>query len=108
MSALVVLNDETFVDEILKNPLPSAVLFKTKTCSHCKKMLPIIEELAEEYAGRIKTAVLDMGEGRKKAVECGVLFVPQIIFFKDGAEAGSLRGAVPKQDVIEKMESLLA
>jgi thioredoxin 1 len=108
MAEMIEINDETFASEILQSEIPAAVLFKTAGCSHCKKMLPIVEELAGDYAGRVKFAVLDVGEGRKQAIECGILFVPQIIFVKEGKEAGSLRGEASKADVAKQVDALLA
>ncbi|MHC4592380.1 MAG: thioredoxin family protein [Planctomycetota bacterium] len=107
MAEIVRINDESFEDEILKSQIPAAVLFKGAGCPHCTKMMSIVEELADRYRGRIKMAVLDVGDGPNTAIEHAVLSVPQLLLFKAGQKVDEMLGAVPEAQAVEKVEGLL-
>ena len=107
MSELLQLDDRNFDDEILKSETPAAVLFKSIGCPHCVKMVPVMEELADEYSGRVKLAILDVSAGQDKAIEYGVLSVPRLFLFKNGQKVEEFVGAVSKEKAAKKIEELL-
>lgn len=107
MAEMAVVNDENFDSEILQSDTPAAVMFKSMGCPHCETMKPIMAEVASEYAGRLKIAIADVSECAKKAIQYGILGVPQVLFFKDGERVDVITGAAPKREVVEKVEGLL-
>lgn len=99
--------DGTFEEAVIKSPIPAAVFFKSVGCSFCARMTPTMEEIAIEYAGRLKILMMDVAEGMNTAVRYGVMSVPQALIFKDGKQVGEIRGWAPKADVVRKIESIL-
>ncbi len=99
--------DATFEESVLKSAAPVAVFFKSPGCPFCTRMAPTMEEVAAEFAGRLKTLALDVSEYTETAVRYGVMGVPQVLIFKGGAKVGEIRGWAPKTDVVRKIESAL-
>jgi len=94
--------------EQLKNgQQPLVVDFWATWCGPCRMVAPIISELAEKYDGRIVVGKCDVEENEDLAAEFGIRNIPTILFFKNGALADKLVGAVSKQKFEEKFESLL-
>ena len=76
-------------------------------CGPCKMIAPIIEELANDYAGRIKVGKLDADTEQKTAAEFQVRGLPTVLIFKDGKVADSVVGAAAKAQYVEKLEAVL-
>ncbi len=76
-------------------------------CMPCRMVGPIVEELADDYAGKAKICKLNADENRKPA-ELRVSGIPTMIIFKDGQEVDRLVGASPKQTLVEKLDYYLA
>ncbi len=77
-------------------------------CGPCRMIAPTIEELAKEYAGKIKVMKLNTDENPEVASRYKIMGIPSIIFFKDGNEVDRVVGAVPKPQLKSKIDSLLA
>ncbi len=92
-----------FEQEVLKSDKPVLVEFFSDSCVPCKRMSPVLAELEEEYS-EIKFVKLNVNFGAETAKEYGVMSSPTFVLFKDGAEAGRLRGVVPKDDIEEMFE----
>ncbi|MCH7613204.1 MAG: thioredoxin [Candidatus Marinimicrobia bacterium] len=75
-------------------------------CGPCKVIGPVIEELADEYAGKAKIGKLNADENNKPA-ELGVSGIPTMIIFKDGQEVDRIVGVAPKQTLVEKLDYYL-
>lgn len=102
----IVLNSQNFQREVLESKIPILVDFYTDWCPPCKVLLPIIEELSEKYAGKIKITKLNIGEEEKIALEYGVMSVPTLIIFKDGQEIKRLVGLQTKKELEKNLDSL--
>lgn len=94
--------------EVLKSPQPVMVDFWAVWCGPCQMVAPIIEELAQEYAGKLKVAKLNTDEAPEIAGRYQIMSIPTIIFFKDGQPVEKLIGARPKQQFKQVIDSLLA
>ena len=99
-------NDENFAAEVEQYEGTVLVDFGAGWCPPCRILDPIIAEVAGEVAGRAKVVSLDVDESRDTAVRFGILNVPTLIFFKDGAEVERLVGVVPKEIIIEQIDKL--
>ena len=75
-------------------------------CMPCRMIAPVIEEIADEYAGKAKIGKLNADEN-KKPTELGVSGIPTMIIFKDGQEVDRIVGVVPKNTMVEKLEYFL-
>ena len=96
---MIILNEANFEAEALKSEQPVLVDFFATWCPPCRKLAPIVEEIAEDYAGRVKVAKLNIDEARSVAIKYGVSSIPTLILFKNGEPAHRIVGYVPKQDV---------
>ena len=108
MSDLLKFTDQNFRVEVLEAPVPVLVDFSAVWCGPCKSLAPIVEELAKEYAGRVKVGKLDIDEDRETPTRFDVMAVPTLIFFKGGKEQAKITGLRPKSVIKEQLDALLA
>jgi thioredoxin 1 len=99
--------DNNFKKEVLDSDLPVLVDFWASWCGPCKMIAPTIDELAKEYADRMKIGKIDVDANPKIATEYGVMSIPTIIFFKNGKVMDQAVGAASKPDLKRKIEENL-
>lgn len=107
MADLASFTDANFQTEVLDSDIPVVVDVFATWCGPCKMIAPTIEELASDYAGRIKVGKLDADTEQKTAAEFQVRGLPTVLIFKDGKVADSVVGAAAKAQYIEKLEAVL-
>ena len=88
--------DGDFQNVVLESDLPVLVDFWAPWCGPCLIMGPVLDELADEYAGKVTFTKLNTDENRNTAIKYGIMGIPTIKIFKGGEEVGSMSGAVPK------------
>ena len=99
---------ENFEENVLKNENPVVVDFWATWCGPCRMVSPIIDELAEEYDGKVVICKCDVGEdGDEIAAQYRVRNVPTILFFKDGQLVDKQVGSAPKGTYAAKIDALL-
>lgn len=101
------LTDDTFEDEVLQADRPVLIDFWAPWCGPCRVVSPVVEEIAEEYADRVKVGKINVDENSEMAQRYGVRGIPTLLYFKDGEVADRVVGAVPKPQLVEKLEALL-
>ncbi|MBI1937130.1 MAG: thioredoxin [Ignavibacteriales bacterium] len=99
--------DSNFDAEALKSDVPVVVDFWAAWCGPCRMIAPIIEELADEYQGKIKVGKLDVDENQQTAIKYGVRSIPTVLFLKGGEVKDTIIGAVPKTIFVEKLNKLV-
>ena len=99
--------DTNFKKEVLESNLPTLVDFWASWCGPCKMIAPHIEELAKEYAGKMKIGKVDVDANPKVATDYGIMSIPTIIFFKNGKVLNQVTGAASKLDLKRKIEENL-
>ncbi|WP_129722577.1 thioredoxin [Xylanivirga thermophila] len=104
---LLTLTQNNFDDEVLKSDIPVLVDFWAAWCGPCRMIGPIVEQLAEEYDGKIKVGKVNVDEQNELAAQYRVMSIPTLFIFKDGKIAGQLIGARPKADLEEMIEKVL-
>ena len=108
MSEPIALTDDNFSDEVLSAELPVLVDFWATWCGPCRMVAPIVEELSSEYEGKAKVCKLDVDTAQKTAAEFGIRSIPTLLIFIEGKVADQLIGAVPKQQITEKLDASLS
>lgn len=104
---VVVLTSASWENEVSKSSGVVVVDFWAAWCGPCRMVAPTIEELAKEYAGKIKVGKLNTDENSDIASKYKIMGIPTIMFFKDGQKVDQVVGAVPKQQIKAKIDSLL-
>jgi thioredoxin 1 len=104
---VVHVSDENFKKEVLESKVPCLVDFWAEWCGPCRRVGPVVEELATEFQGRCKIVKLNVDEGSKTASTFGVMSIPTLMFFKDGKVIEQVVGAVAKQELKTKIEEII-
>lgn len=99
--------DESFESEVAQSGGLTLVDFWADWCGPCKMIAPTVEELAEEYEGRLKVCKLDVDENQRTAQQYAVRSIPSLLFFKGGRVVETVVGAVRKQRLAEVIEAHL-
>ncbi len=99
--------DAEFDNIVHNSSEPVLVDFWAPWCGPCKMIAPMIEEIANEYEGKIKVGKIDTDEHREAAVEFGISAIPTIILFKDGAVAKKWVGLISKDDLTAEIDAQL-
>lgn len=99
--------DDNFEAEVLKSSEPVLVDFWATWCAPCKAIGPIVEEMAESYAGRVKIGKVNVDENQATPGQYGVRGIPTLVLFKDGKVVDQLVGAVPRNQLEALLEKAL-
>ena len=99
--------DTDFDEKVLKSDRPVLVDFWADWCMPCKMIAPIVEELSQEYDGKLDFAKLDVDSNDKTAMAYGVRSIPTLLIFKEGQPIDQIVGAVPKGVLKKKIDSAL-
>lgn len=94
----------TNLDSVLNNPKPVLVDFWAPWCGPCRMVSPVVDEAATDMADVIAVAKCNVDENEELALKYGVMSIPTLIIFRDGAEVGRLVGALPKEKLVEEIK----
>ena len=98
--------EANFEQEVLQSDVPVVVDFYADWCGPCKMMSPVVEKLADTYAGRVKIGKLNTDEAQSLAAKYGVMSIPNIVVFKNGEVVDRQVGAVPQAVLEDKIKNL--
>ncbi|MEW6775981.1 MAG: thioredoxin [Bdellovibrionota bacterium] len=107
MAKALEVTDSTFESEILKSPTPALVDFWAPWCGPCRMVAPIVEELAGEYAGKVKIAKMNVDENQNVPSQYGIRGIPTLLLFKGGQLVGQIVGAQPKSKFVEMLQKAM-
>ncbi len=102
-----IVTDENFAREVEQHEGVAVVDFWAAWCGPCHMIAPVVEQIAEEYDGRIKVAKLDVDANQNTAMRFAVRSIPSILIFKNGQHVDTVVGVVAKEHLTEKIEQHL-
>jgi thioredoxin 1 len=106
--AVIEVTDANFDEQVAKNEGVTVVDFWAPWCGPCRLVGPVIEELAEEYEGRVRFAKVNVDDNQQTAGTFGIRSIPTIGFFRDGEAVGGVVGAYPKEALQQVIDDVLA
>ncbi len=104
---IVYLSDASFEADVLQSDLPVLVDYWAEWCGPCRMIAPILDEIAKEYAGRVKVAKLNIDENPGTPPKYGIRGIPTLMLFKNGAVAATKVGALSKSQLASFLDGQL-
>jgi thioredoxin 1 len=101
------ITDQNFEQEVINSDIPVLVDFWAVWCGPCKIIAPVVEQLAEEYDGKLKVGKLDVDNNQETSIKFGVRSIPTLLIFKGGQVKETIIGAVPKHQIVQKLSVLI-
>lgn len=105
--SVVTLTNDNFADEVLKSTIPVLVDFWAEWCGPCRMIAPVVEEIATEYANKLKVGKVNVDLHQMVAMQYGIRSIPTLLVFKNGQVVEQIVGAVPKKVLVERIEKHL-
>ena len=100
-------SDASFGQEVLQSTIPVLIDFWAPWCGPCRAIAPVVEELAAEYAGRLKVVKINVDDNPKTPSQYGVRGIPNLIIIRAGQVAEQIVGAVPKAQLAKAIDRVL-
>jgi thioredoxin 1 len=102
---IVHVTDDSFESDVLKSSQPVLIDYWAEWCGPCKMIAPVLDEIAEEYAGRLKVAKLNIDDNPNTPPRYGIRGIPTLMLFKDGEVEATKVGAVSKSQLVAFIDS---
>lgn len=107
MSKEIELTEAAFTKEVIESAVPVIVDFWAQWCPPCKMIAPFLEQMSVDYDGKAKICKVDVDKEQGLAAKYGVRSIPTLLFFKGGEVQDQVVGALPKDQLVNRLEKLL-
>ena len=104
---MLTLTETNFSEEVLKSSVPVLVDFWAEWCGPCKMIAPILDEIAQEYDGRLKIGKVNIDDQQSLATQHGIRAIPTLLIFKDGQVADQIVGLRSKRDLKSNLDRVM-
>lgn len=101
-------SDSSFGSDVLKSDIPVLVDFWAPWCGPCKSIAPVLEAIAAQFKGKLKILKMNVDENPKTPTTYEVLGIPNLVFFKGGEVIDRIVGAVPKDQLVDAINKIVA
>jgi thioredoxin 1 len=105
---IVTLTQDNFAQQVLQSPVPVLVDFWAEWCNPCKMIMPLLDELADEYDGKVKIGKVNVEEQQSLAAEYGIRAIPTLLLFNKGEIAEQMVGAKSRRDFKASLDRVAA
>jgi len=107
MADLLAVSDESFESEVLQSGTPVLIDFWAPWCAPCRAIAPVVEEIARDYAGKLKVVKMNVDDNPRTPTKYGVRGIPNLIVFQNGDVKEQIVGAVPKVQLVKAISKVL-
>jgi thioredoxin 1 len=108
MADVLAVSDDSFDREVLQSPTPVLIDFWAPWCGPCRAVAPVVEELAHEYAGKLRVVKMNVDDNPKTPSRYGVRGIPNLILFEGGQVREQIVGAVPKAQLVKAITNVVS
>ena len=107
MSNVTPVADDSFEREVLQSATPVLIDFWAPWCAPCRAIAPVVDEIAREYAGKLKVVKMNVDENPRTPSRYGVRGIPNLILFQGGQVKEQIIGAVPKSKLVDALKKVV-
>jgi len=104
MATIAETSDDKFNSEVLESHIPVLVDFSAEWCVPCKQIKPLVQQIADEYDGKMRVVEINTDQNMQTTMQYGVMSIPTLILFKGGQAAERITGFQPKPKLLEKIK----
>ena len=99
------ISDDSFEEDVLQSDIPVLVDYWAEWCGPCKMIAPILDDVAGDYAGKLKIVKLNIDDNNQTAPQYGIRGIPTLMIFKNGTAAATKVGAISKTQLVEFIDA---